>query len=447
MWPFNKKTIVNPAGPVSQQLELKSVTLAQALPNWFLGSVKQHGWDTSKAIIEGYNASAIVYACIEKRAKLVAAVPWCVKVRGKDDDGKEIWENASPNHPLAKLIARPNPAQSFHELMYQASQNMDLSGSGFLSKIRAGVGNLPRELWLLPSQYVEVKPGREKLIDYWKVSAYGVRASKQVMPEDMCQLKFPNPSSVYFGQPTLLSAGKPTDIDRESGVWQKVSLENRGASDINIKLPEGATQDQVDQIRSQYKKQQEGSKNARKALITNADVQVLGQTAVELDFVASRRAVWTEICAVFGMSLSNLGMTENVNLANAEAMDKALYLNTIIPNLDLMCEQLNHSLAYDFGDDVRIEYDLSNVRAMQQGTGEKLEHAQKLWQMGVPLADINQKLELGLTEREWYEIGYIQSGLIPTSYDVDEEDNGETAELDGVNAYGNQSDDVDNANG
>lgn len=433
MWPFSKKTIANPAGPVEKQLELKSVTLAQALPNWFLGSVKQHGWDTNKAITEGYNASAIVYACIEKRAKLTAAVPWCVKVR-KVIDGEEVWENAPANHPLSKLIARPNYSQSFSELMWQASQNMDLSGSAFLTKIKAGVGNLPRELWLLPSQYVEVKPGREKLIDYWKVSAYGVRASKQVMPEDMCHLKFPNPSSAYFGQPTLLSAGKPTDIDRESGVWQKVSLENRGASDINIKVPETATAEQVASIREQYKKQQAGSNNARKALVTNADIQVLGQTAVELDFVASRRAVWTEICAVFGMSLSNLGMTENVNLANAEAMDKALYLNTIIPNLDLICEQLNHGLAYEFGDDVRIEYDLSNVRAMQQGTGEKLEHAQKLWSMGVPLADINQKLELGLTERDEYEIGYIQSGLIPSSYDVDQEDDGSTAADDGANA-------------
>src|SRR5699024_596951 len=212
---------------------------------------------------------------------------------------------------------------------------------------------------------------------------------------DMIQLRMPNPNDPIFGMPVLMAAGRATDVDRESGIWQKTSLENRGSSDINIKLPEGATQEQVDSVREQYKKQQAGARNARKALVTNADVQQMAQTAVEMDFVASRRAVWTEICAVFGMSLANLGMTESVNLANAQAMDRALWMNTIIPQLELIKRQLNHQLTSEFGDEWQLEPDLSNVEALQESQQEKIAAAQAYFNMGVPFNEINQRLELG----------------------------------------------------
>ena len=435
MWPFKKKTIQNDKLDVGEQIRtaLKSISLPEAQPSWYLGSVGRTDWDVNTAIVEGYNASAIVYACVEKRAKLTAAVPWKAKVKVGGE-----WEDAPDNHPLSLLLKRPNPDQSFYELIYSASQNLDLSGDAFLTKIRAGVGNRPKELWVIPSKYVRIKPGSVRLVEYYEVDTQGSLTRRRVDSEDMCHLRFPNPSSAYYGQPVLLSGGRATDIDRESGIWQKVSLENRGATDINIKVSDTATQEQVDSIKQQYQKQQAGAKNARKAFVSNADIQQLGQTAVELDFVASRRAVWTEICAIFGMSLANLGMTESVNLANAEAMDKALYHNTIIPNLQLFREQLNRKLAADFGDNVRLDYDLSNVSAMQEGLIDKLDAAQRLHAMGVPMTDINDKLELGLEPRAEYDIGYIASGLIPSSYDVSGED-GTNAEQLGADAYGDQN--------
>lgn len=435
MWPFKKKTIENDKIDLGAQIStaLKSLSLPEVQPSWYLGAQGRNNWDVKTAIEEGYNASAIVYACVEKRAKLTAAVPWKAKIRKGD-----TWEDAPDNHPLNQLLKRPNPSQSWYELVYTASQNLDLSGDAFITKLRAGTKNLPRELWVMPSQYVKIKPGKVSLIDYYEVSSVGAITNRRVDAADMCQLRFPNPSSPYFGQPVLLAGGRATDIDREAGIWQKVSLENRGASDINIKVSENATTEQVESIKKQYQKQQAGAKNARKAFVTNADIQQLGQTAVELDFVSSRRAVWTEICAIFGMSLANLGMTESVNLANAEAMDKALYQNTIIPNLQLFREQLNHRLAADFGVDVRLDYDLSNVQALQEGLTDKLDAAQRLFALGVPMSEINRKLELGLDERDSYEIAYIQSGLIPSSYDVQGE-NGDNAGQLGMDAYGSNA--------
>lgn len=403
MWPFKKK-LENPY--LDLGVQLKSLTLPQTQPNWRLYA-RSAEWDTGKAIAEGYNASAIVYAAVEKRAKLMASVAW--KAMRVNRDGEMEHD---PESPLQKLIDNPNPDQSFYEIIYNASQNLDLSGNAYISEIKAGVRGQPVQLWLLPSQYIKIKPGKENLIDYYEYTYNTAVGNKRVMANDMIHLRLPNPSDPYFGMPVLMAAGRATDIDRESGIWQKVSLENRGASDINIKVPEGTTQQQLESIKEQYQKANAGAKNARKALVTNADVQQLGQTAVEMDFVQSRRAVWAEICAAFGVSLADLGMTENVNLANAEAMNKALWENTILPQLELIKHQLNHQLASEFPG-YKLVPDLSNVEALQESRDVKLKNAKTLFDMGVPFNEINQRLELGFDEVDGGDIGYLPAGLMP----------------------------------
>ena len=336
-------------------------------------------------------------------------MPWIVEEKKGDD-----WVKTE-KHPLALLIARPNPSESWYELVYGAMQQLDLSGDAFLTEIKAGSRGLPRELWLLPSKWMKIKPGAESLIDYYE---YDNGIKRKIMSEDMCHISLPNPDSPYFGQPTLKAAGLATDVDREASIWNKVSLQNRGASEIHIKVPDGTTPDQVDSIKKRYKEKQSGPVNAREPLVTSGDVVNLGQTAVELDFVNSRRAVWTEICAVFGLSLANLGMTEAVNLANAQAMDKALWQNTIIPLLELLERQLNHQLASEFGSDVRMRPDLFNVEALQDSKSEKLAAAQALFGMGVPFNVLDQRLELGIGEIEGGDVGYIGTGLIPAGFDM-----------------------------
>jgi len=410
MWPFNRKTklVPVPSEPVEQQV--KSLSLPQAQPQWRLYAAKQKDWLVRTAIDEGYNASAIVYACVEKRAKLLASVPW--KVQRRTADG---WEGVD-GHPLQRLIESPNPDMSWYELMYHASQSLDLAGNAFLSEIKAGTNGRPVQIWYLPAEHIKIKPGSERLVEYFEYSDHAI-AGRRIDAGDMIHLKLPNPSDPIFGHPVLKAAGRATDIDRESGIWQKVSLQNRGSADVHIKLPEGATQEQVEQIRQQYQDRQAGPQNARKPWVSNADMQSLGQTAHELDFVNSRRAVWTEICACFGMSLANLGMTEAVNLANADAMEKALWQDTVIPMLELISRQLNHQLAQEFGADVRVVYDLSNVAALQEGMDDKLTNAGKLFAMGVPLNVINQALELGMDDVEGGDIGYLAAGLMPVGWE------------------------------
>jgi hypothetical protein len=110
-----------------------------------------------------------------------------------------------------------------------------------------------------------------------------------------------------------------------------------------------------------------------------------------------------------------------VNLANSETARRLFWLDTVIPLADELIDSINHCLTPEFGDPsvIRVTYDTSNIPALQENYGDKITNAQKLWAMGVPLATINKRLELGFDEEELpnADKGYISSGIIPTDFD------------------------------
>ena len=417
MWPFTKK-IQATHKPVAQQvaIALKSLSLPEASPNWRQFAKMQEKWCTKTAINEGYNASAIVYAAIEKRAKLLAAVPWQAKRKKPDGTLEHV-----PNSPLQMLIDNPNPDQSWYELMYEIEQSVCLSGNAYMSEIRAGARGLPTQLWLLPSQYMKIKPARnDKLVDYYEYTETNGR--QKIDSEDMVQLKMPNPNDRYFGQPILMAGSRAADVDRESADWQRYSLQNRGIADFSIELPEGSTQEQADMARDKIAERQQSPVNARKPIVGNFKVNEMGQSAKEMDFVESRKATWSELAATFGTPLASLGFTENVNLANADAMNRMIYLDTIVPQLELYKRQFTSQLARDFGGEWVLDYDLSSIPAMQANLGEKIDNATKLYNMGVPFNTLDEKLGLNIGEIEGGDVPFmVAAETSDTEVVVDEE--------------------------
>ena len=411
---FKKKIPVPHYTPAQQVMNFKSYSLPEMVPRWTLTPKRHENWRTDVAINEGYNASAIVYAAVEKRAKLLASVPWrAERLRG------DKWEH-EPDSPLQLLIDEPNPDSSWYELIYMASQSLDLSGNAFISEVRGGASGGPFQIWHLPPQWIRITPGRESLIEQYEYWEDGAQAYK-IPQADMVHLRMPNPNSRYFGMPVLMAAGRAADVDRESANWQKASLQNRGVVDVHIEVPSEVTAEQRDEIREKWLQRQGGPQNARAPVVSSGKINNIGQTAVEMDFVESRKSVWTEIAAAFGTPLSTLGFTESVNLANAGAMEKMLWQSTVIPQLELIERQFTQQLAREFGPEWRMKPDLSGVEALQEDYGQKLANAERLLRMGFTRNEINHRLELGFQETPDGNTRYEPSGMLPAlDQDTDE---------------------------
>ncbi len=65
-------------------VELKSVSLPELLMTMSRTAPQFQKWDTEVAIEQGLKASAIFYACVNRRAQSVGQIPWVAKRKQRD---------------------------------------------------------------------------------------------------------------------------------------------------------------------------------------------------------------------------------------------------------------------------------------------------------------------------------------------------------------------------
>jgi hypothetical protein len=147
----------------------------------------------------------------------------------------------------------------------------------------------------------------------------------------------------------------------------------------------------------------------------DAKWQQMSLSPAELDFIEGRRFTRSEICSIFQVPPPMVSIYDQATLSNIETARRIFWLDTVIPYLEDIKDCLNLSLTKDFGEDIILDFDVSNVEAIQENFQEKINNARSLWGMVVPFNQINQKLELGFEDIEGGYLGFIPSGFLPTN--------------------------------
>ncbi len=364
-------------------------------------------WQASKAVRDGFENNVYVYACVDKRSKAASSVP-LTSTRN---------EKPYPDSRLLKLLKAPNPEMSESDLLEFIVANLDLCGNAYFKIVKSGTG-VPLELW--PLEAGEIEPQRAKNADKF-ITHYRYRGTKTLKAEEVLHFKYNHPIERMTGIAPLKPAGNSVDVDNEAASWQKISYQNRGVPDGIFTLDGEIGPEEYEEARRQVKL--EYTQNGREPwVLANAKFQQLSLNPVELDFINSRKMTRSEICTAFGVPEPMIGIYENATLANIETARKIFWLDTIIPLLNLIQDQIMLKLSPQFNTDEVISFDFSNVPALQESYKEKLEEARLLHELGVPLTEINERLELGLKVENipGADIGYISQGKIPTDFDMSE---------------------------
>jgi HK97 family phage portal protein len=361
-------------------------------------------WSTEKGLKEGYYANAWVYACANIRANSIAAAQWIIE----EWRGGEWVENKDSS--VYQVIERPNPRMSWAELLKLSMLHRDMGGNSYWLKVRAGVRVV--ELWPL-------MPDKVQLIvkDGMYLTGYKYN-NKTIAIDDIIHLKHINPANINSGAPILKSIARTIDTDRQAEEWQKVSMQNRGVPDGMLQIDGHIDPEQRQKLVEDMRKSWTGAKSARLPFVGSANLTWVpfAQTPSELDFINSRQYNREGICAAFSVPMPMVGDYNKATLANIETARKIFWLDTMSPLLELTESELNNQfIQMEYGPNVRLRFDLTNIDALQENRQDKIEAAKGLWSMGVPFNQINTHLEIGLDAIEGGDISYIQSGLLPAN--------------------------------
>lgn len=363
-------------------------------------------WTSETAVKEGYKAAVFVYSCINKKAKAVASVPWYVSKQ----NSKGEWERVI-NHPLEMLIDKPNPFMSRSDLMERLVMNLDLTGNSLFKKVM--VQNTTVELFPIGPDGIKPIPHDTEFISGY---TYKVGTQKfDFKTEEILHAMLIDPSNPYWGLSPLQVAAKTVDTDVEAVTWNKIALQNRAVTDGTFTFDQPLTREQWIDARNQVREQHQGSRNARAPWVLGggAKWQSMSLSPADMDFIEGRKMTREEICTVFDVPPPIVGILDKANYSNMKEARRVFWLDTIIPLLESIKNILNRSLNPEYGNGIEIDFDLSNVEALQENFNEKIEGAYKLWSMGIPFNTINQRLDLGFDEMPGGEVGFLPASIMP----------------------------------
>lgn len=324
---------------------------------------------------EGYQKCGVVFRCINEIAKGVAAVPLCI-YDGYGDDEREIEDR---NHPLHKLLARPNPFRGGAAWFADVVSYYLLHGNAYIEGVSPNQdGAAPLELYCHRPDRIKIIPDSVLATSprFYRYDYSGGYKLWEVNPLDgtgpILHWKTFNPRDDWYGQSMLEAASYSIDQHNEAGAWNQALLQNGAAPSGGFKYaPEGAigatlTREQRDQLQKDIEERISGPRNAGRPLILDGGIDwvAMGLTPRDMDWLNGKKSSAQDICAVFGVPTQIVGIEGSQTFANFEEARLALYQECILPLLDGLLDELNHWLAPLYGDSIHIRIDHDGIDAL-----------------------------------------------------------------------------------
>jgi HK97 family phage portal protein len=311
---------------------------------------------------EGFARNPVAYRCVRLIAEAAASVPLVVFEAGR----------RSPNHPLMRLLERPNPEQGLPDLLEAFFGGLQTAGNGYLEAVQDDQGQ-PFELYALRSDRMKVVPGARgwpEAYDY-SVGGRNVRLTRQAvgwMP--VLHLKLLNPLNDYYGFSPLEAAAFAVDVHNASGAWNKALLDNaaRPSGALVYGGGEGGerlTDDQFERLKAELTETHSGTAAAGRPLLLEGglDWKPMSLSPADMDFIDGKHAAAREIALAFGVPPPLLGIPGDSTYANFKEANSAFWRHAVVPLTERLARALTGWLGAQFAN-VRIGCDLDAVPAL-----------------------------------------------------------------------------------
>jgi HK97 family phage portal protein len=287
-----------------------------------------------------------VYACVSVRAQAVASANYRVYKRLGSDNYEDL-----DDHNILLLLEKPNPLDTQYDLMFKTVCYMDLTGDAYWAIYRNGSGKIT-ELWLLPSEDTTIHPNTDGTINRYEVKPTGTQKAITFRPDEVIHFKHPNPNNPFYGASIVSAAAQAVDVNNYQHNYQRTFYRRAAIPPAVLETENKVNKDTIEVLRKQFESVYSGSENAGKTLILENGLKykTLGINPKDLDYLATNRFTLQEICSIFRVPPSMLGIIEDVNRANAESQEYTFAKVAIEPLLTAIDQRITIDLLRQFND-------------------------------------------------------------------------------------------------
>jgi len=317
--------------------------------------------DASAFAREGYARNAIAYRCVRMIAEAAASTPFRV---------------GPVDHPLAKLLARPNPDQTGIELLEAFYGHLQVSGNAFLEA--AGLEDeAPSELFVLRPDRMCVIPGADGWPIGWehRVGASVRRFERDALTGEapILHLKLFNPLDDWMGLSPMEAAAYSIDIHNAGGAWNKALIDNaaRPSGALVFTGAGGAdrlSEEQFQRLKNELEDAHVGAANAGRPMLLEGglDWRPMSLSPADMDFIEARHAAARDIALAFGVPPMLLGIPGDNTYSTYREANLAFWRFTTLPLAMKAARRIEAWLGDRWRDagPAAVQVDLENVPAL-----------------------------------------------------------------------------------
>ncbi|MBI5427268.1 MAG: phage portal protein [Nitrospinae bacterium] len=316
---------------------------------------------------EGYLENSVVYACIREIAEASAGVPWFLSRRREDGAMEEVAD-----HPVLRLIERPNPLQGQFEFFEYVIAFLYLSGNAYIESAGPeGGSRAPRELYVLRPDRMSILPDPVNLVAGYEYKVGGETA--RLPKERVLHLKLFNPLDDWYGLSPVQVAALPIDKMNGGDRWNAALLRNAAVPSGALVSKQNLTDEQFKRLEGELRDKYQGAVNARKPLLLEGDLdwKEIGVSPKDMDWVEGLKFSALQIAQIYNVPPELIGLQPATHQNRKEAR-KALYTEVVLPALRRLRDALNVWLVPQFagespaGENLFLDFDADQVEALSE---------------------------------------------------------------------------------
>ena len=330
------------------------------------------GWNY-QTYLQKYGQIGWLYACVNVIAAGVASIPWHLYELDAKGGRNEIFD-----HELLKVFNNPNRFQTRYQFIYLATMYKKLVGEEFWQINFNGQASpktfkyynkqdeivtrsgRPAEIWLAPPAYMSVIPDPTEYISHYEYKAGAMTEPIKFSVDEIIHIMTPNPYNPYRGLSEAQALTTDLDSETYAARYQQKLFFNDGTPGFVIKYPAAdlPTAESRREMMEEWDERFKGFRNRGKtAFLWGGEPSAITLKNTDMDFNNLRHFSRDVILGAYRVHPSVIGVTESVNLANAEAGHYTFAMYAIEPELAALREALNKEFVPFFGDNLLLDYD------------------------------------------------------------------------------------------
>ena len=375
----------------------------------FQDAMEQHPW---------------FYAGVSATSRNVAGVPFVIRTGDRKDP--EVVEEGE----WVDLFERVNPHMD--EAMFKEALVVHLETSGHVvvvleSKTDARVkpDEIPFELWPISGKLFEPAFKKDSnglktnVVLGWDLRMPG--SSKKVFyaNHELVHIRYFNKNEPLRGLAPLDALEITVRSDWKAMIFDEAFLDNGANPGGWLISEEELSDEEYDQEISQFEDRHTGVGKAGRIEILEGGKQFVPNPVTQKDMQFREKREWSrdEILGALGVPKSEVGVEQPTNMitnAGRLSTNHVFWTNKLSPLMEKVASAFWGQLMKRVTDStIWLDWDWDAIVALKPALGGLLTDAEAMQRLGVPMTDINERLELGLPHREHYDIALVPAGMVP----------------------------------